>query len=797
MVVKDASIVDCEQAGYVSLTYEQCQDIPTGTVLGDYTTNHVFDGKNTNTKPSGCTIDVYYSFGQKRRQVFNVKQGVHCGKGLGCVCFTSTKPYNFEATSSQDWVAEADGEGGWQHVASPLETSTSGPSNGADGSKRFYRVASPDAEPNARFRLRFNGSFCTGVGLQVGTVSFAYHMYGAHTGSLRLFDSSGYELWQQTGEQHGSQTAPWSRAENVEVHDTSFVFVAAPAPASLTVNPLTGGLLHDNSTSDARVALDDVSVECEHPSPTVPPAVLAPSPPPPLAEAASPPPPLSVPMTPLSERGATFSLEAGLGGAWAAEGWSVHTGATRAARGQVEKSGPSSALDGMAYALMEANGKAKGQVSTLSYVAADCLPGQVSTMRFAYHMYSSQKSGQGQLRVVDGSGRLLWSRSGSTTTDAWYNSDDVSVDHASFRFEAVRGPRLASDVAVDKVIVTRGPVSSTASPSRPPPSPPDLPPPSPLPFASPSPPAGSCAASCPGNSSYTGAPLPWSDACRLAACSACAECLPSPPPPPMPKPPPFPPRGPAPPQPPPQPLSPLFPDSGSLYPSHRIRWFRAATAVVDGQDVTWRDVDNDAEATCTGGGFSITRLAGYGAAQPVVALAGSTKSSIDFGSIVKGAFDDALDDTGFSICSVTRYTGSVRGRILSMPKQGERGFYHGHELGMAGVADYGRGSKTPVQTWYPYCLNSPDYSRCPYRDEASIVYPLTIKDSRVTVPPSGKGNGGEDFRARVNATQLPIAPTDWVIVCGTDDPASPFLVNGEDVSREADEVADSASPWQG
>merc|ERR1712106_644159 len=47
----------------------------------------------------------------------------------------------------------------------------------------------------------------------------------------------------------------------------------------------------------------------------------------------------------------------------------------------------------------------------------------------------------------------------------------------------------------------------------------------------------------------------------------------------------------------------------------------------------------------------------------------------------------------FTVCSVTRYTGGTKGRIL----QGSTNWLHGHHAGAAGVAWYVDGWKTAVQ----------------------------------------------------------------------------------------------------
>ena len=68
----------------------------------------------------------------------------------------------------------------------------------------------------------------------------------------------------------------------------------------------------------------------------------------------------------------------------------------------------------------------------------------------------------------------------------------------------------------------------------------------------------------------------------------------------------------------------------------------------------------------------------------MLALAGTTSSAIAFGPVIKSEF---------TVCSVTRYTGGAKRRILT---GGPKNWLHGHHHGDAGVAYYG-GWKTAEQ----------------------------------------------------------------------------------------------------
>ena len=68
-----------------------------------------------------------------------------------------------------------------------------------------------------------------------------------------------------------------------------------------------------------------------------------------------------------------------------------------------------------------------------------------------------------------------------------------------------------------------------------------------------------------------------------------------------------------------------------------------------------------------------------------MALSGTTSSAIAFGAVIKSEF---------TVCSVTRYTGGTKGRILvGSPAN----WLHGHYYGHAGVAWYVDGWKTADQ----------------------------------------------------------------------------------------------------
>merc|ERR1719424_552167 len=127
--------------------------------------------------------------------------------------------------------------------------------------------------------------------------------------------------------------------------------------------------------------------------------------------------------------------------------------------------------------------------------------------------------------------------------------------------------------------------------------------------------------------------------------------------------------------PPPPPLPPAYP--GDLN-----AWY--CPGGFDIASNTWQDCSgNGNTAALSGSGLVKSRSAGHGATSEVLALSGSTSSEIAFGAVIKSEF---------TVCSVTRYTGGAKGRIL----QGSTNWLHGHRRGAAGVANY-EGWKTARQ----------------------------------------------------------------------------------------------------
>ena len=131
---------------------------------------------------------------------------------------------------------------------------------------------------------------------------------------------------------------------------------------------------------------------------------------------------------------------------------------------------------------------------------------------------------------------------------------------------------------------------------------------------------------------------------------------------------------------PPSPPPPLLP---SAYPGDLNAWYCSGAFHIASS--TWQDCSgNGKTATFSGSGLAESRSAGHGATSEVLALSGTTSSVIAFGAVIQSSF---------TVCSVTRYTGGAKGRILN---GGGANWLHGHWGGNAGVAYY-QGWKTALQ----------------------------------------------------------------------------------------------------
>ena len=128
------------------------------------------------------------------------------------------------------------------------------------------------------------------------------------------------------------------------------------------------------------------------------------------------------------------------------------------------------------------------------------------------------------------------------------------------------------------------------------------------------------------------------------------------------------------------------------------------------------------EGYCNRHSVHRTVSAGYGADRPVTYIDGSASAGFDFGDILAPTH---------TVCSVTRYTGSHRKRILTSAKT--YNWLHGHWSNNAGVAYY-QGWLTPDNRY----KNTRDWVVLCGTNGANRAYDAMSADSTVNIGTEGK-----------------------------------------------------------
>nr|VFK33274.1 MAG: Collagen triple helix repeat-containing protein [Candidatus Kentron sp. MB]VFK76076.1 MAG: Collagen triple helix repeat-containing protein [Candidatus Kentron sp. MB] len=117
---------------------------------------------------------------------------------------------NFESNLSGWSAIKGTSYFNWARHAGGTHSGHTGPADAHEGNYYLYLEASR----NTPGRIAYLQS--PDFPARITRLSFYYHMYGAHMGTLELqgFDGNRWvQLWRVAGQQHGSHNAPWTRKE--------------------------------------------------------------------------------------------------------------------------------------------------------------------------------------------------------------------------------------------------------------------------------------------------------------------------------------------------------------------------------------------------------------------------------------------------------------------------------------------------------------------------------------------------------------------------------------------------------
>ena len=117
---------------------------------------------------------------------------------------------NFESNLSGWSAIKGTSYFNWARHAGGTHSGHTGPADAHEGNYYLYLEASR----NTPGRIAYLQS--PDFPARITRLSFYYHMYGAHMGTLELqgFDGNRWvQLWRIAGQQHGSHNAPWTRKE--------------------------------------------------------------------------------------------------------------------------------------------------------------------------------------------------------------------------------------------------------------------------------------------------------------------------------------------------------------------------------------------------------------------------------------------------------------------------------------------------------------------------------------------------------------------------------------------------------
>ena len=182
----------------------------------------------------------------------NSKTQYSAGVSAAAASCVGTFPY-FESYESDlgVWLNVEDNDFIWRRKTGSTTTTGTGPNGGANGSSYYiYTEATNPGNPYKTFLIEASFDFLTSPNPEL---AFFYHMYGEDMGSLHVdvCDDSGNwhsNLWEISGEQQSSSSAPW---KNTIVEMQQF---GGQSPVKIRFRGITG----DGNKSD--MAVDYITI---------------------------------------------------------------------------------------------------------------------------------------------------------------------------------------------------------------------------------------------------------------------------------------------------------------------------------------------------------------------------------------------------------------------------------------------------------------------------------------------------------------------------------------------------------
>ena len=315
-----------------------------------------------------------------------------------------------------DWIQETTDDFDWTRQSGSTSSASTGPTAASDGSYYLYTEAS--SQTNATFILNspcYDLSSCAAPHFY-----FDYHMYGANTGSLDLEVEAtpGSGTWVSVWSMSGDQGNAW--------HGT---YVDLTAYTGTTIKLRFRGVTGSGIASD--MAIDNLEFSC-----SAPPVCL----------------------TTISSFPYTESFETGFGDwdqtslliiddyDWTRDDLGTPTSST----------GPSTGSDGSYYLFTESSSQTNATfiIHSPCFDLSSCV---APHFYFDYHMYGANTGSLDlEVEATPGSGTWVsvWSMSGDQG-NAWHSTFVDLIAYAGttikFRFRAVTGNGIASDMAIDNI----------------------------------------------------------------------------------------------------------------------------------------------------------------------------------------------------------------------------------------------------------------------------------------------------------------------------------------------------------